>query len=272
MGGSARKNGRSTVLCIEFGPGLIPKWTFIRFLLYLICFANRCALNRVITTPEDLRIFHSDSEKHCKPLYGNFGWFAGQVLGRCLGLLEGNEWRDKRQIFEIPFRYTAVTAQIDVTEKAAKNFVDGLPSLVSTNGADDKRINADERSDKKTFTLHAVSAFMKFPFYLTAHILYGELTKEEEQELWELAEKHMALLPFMVIGGPYRFKAGKWIDPGAYRKLREYTEGWRDCNERMVKRRRAQGIDVPVVSYWDEYQAGKFTLTDVSWPSGTPVF
>ena len=215
---------------------------------------------RVITTPEDLRIFHSDSERHCKPLYGHFGWFAGQVLGRCLGLLEGDEWRSRRQIFEVPFRHSPAVARINATESAAKNFVESLHSLAVA----DSGLGVEGKGDRKPFTLHAVSAFMKFPFYLTGSVLYGELTRDEERELWDLAEKHMALLPYMVIGGPYRLKAVKWLHHSAYRKLREYTEGWHDCNERMVKRRRAKGIDVPVVAYWDEYQAGKMTQTEVS--------
>jgi hypothetical protein len=249
LGWASSRNGRSSLSS---------------FSQALFLFANRGALYRVITTPEDLRIFHSDSEKHCKPLYGNFGWFVGQVLGRCIGLLEGDKWRHRRQIFEIPFRHALAIARIDVTEGAAKSFVESLPSLAAADGAVDNKLEAEENGDEKPFTLHAVSAFMKFPFYLTAGVLYGELTNEEERELWDLAEKHMALMPYMVIGGPYRLNAGKWLDPGAYRKLSEYTEGWRDCNERIVQRRRAQGINVPVVSYWDEYQAGEVTLTEVS--------
>jgi gliotoxin/aspirochlorine/mycotoxins biosynthesis cytochrome P450 monooxygenase len=110
---------------------------------------------------------------------------------------------------------------------------------------------------------HAVSAFMKFPFFLTAGVVYGEMNEEEERELWDLAQKHMALLPYFVIGGPYRFSAGRLVDRTAYRKLNEYQVGWRDCHERMVARRRAAGVNVPLLSYWDEYEAGKITSDEV---------
>ena len=229
--------------------------------------ANRVALYRVITTPEDLKIFHSDSEKHTKPHNMNFGWFLGQVLGRAVGLLEGDEWRHRRQVFDPPFKHGASVARIDITEGAAKQFIENLPSLATADGAVDNKLDADEKEDKKSFTLHAVSAFTKFPFYLTAAVIYGEMSDEEEKQLWDLAQKHMALLPYFVIGGPYRFSAGRWVHPAAYRKLNEYVDGWREYNERIVRIRRAQGISVPLLSYWDEYEAGNVTLEEVSCPS-----
>lgn len=222
----------------------------------------------VITTPEDLKIFHSDSDKHGKPLYQNLGWFVGQVLGRCVGLLEGDEWRHRRQIFDPPFRHAASIARIGVTESAAKAFVESLPSLAAAaDGAtSDSKPGAEgekKGDDKEPFTLHAVSAFMKFPFYLAAGVIYGDMTEEEERELWDLAQKHMALLPYFVIGGPYRLSAGRFVDRTAYRKLNEYLVGWRNCHERMVERRRAAGVSVPLLSYWDEYEAGQITLDEV---------
>lgn len=228
-------------------------------------YANRGILYSVITTPEDVRIFHSEPEKHCKPQDGNFGWFAGQLLGHCLGLLEGDEWKRQRQIFEPPLRHSAAIARIHITEASAKSFVESLSYSAPVKEAVDEKFETEE-FQQRTFTLHAISAFMKLPFYTTADLLYGELSKDEEKELWDLAEMHMAVLPYAVIGGPYRLKAGRWFDPGAYRKLKEYQDGWRDCNKRMVKKRRAQGINVAVVSYWDEYEAGKVTLTEVSEP------
>ncbi|OCK77280.1 cytochrome P450 [Lepidopterella palustris CBS 459.81] len=217
----------------------------------------------VITTPEHLKIFHSDSEKHGKPRWQNLGWFVGQVLGRCVGLLEGEEWKHRRQVFDPPFRHGAAIARIADTETAAKAFVNELPLLKTANGESKaQNITEKEKQSSESFTLHAVSAFMKFPFFLTAGVVYGEMDAQEKQELWNLAEKHMALLPYFVIGGPYRFAQGRWVHPSAYRKLRGYQAGWKDCHERMVQRRRSRGIRVPLVEYWEEYEAGHITLDD----------
>ncbi|KAK4200401.1 cytochrome P450 [Triangularia verruculosa] len=217
----------------------------------------------VITTPEDLKVFHSDSDKHGKPRFQNLGWFVGQVLGRCVGLLEGEEWKHRRTVFEPPFRHAASIARMDITESEAKKFVLNLGQLAAAEEvADDIGVKSSEITPSK-FTLHAVSAFMKFPFYLTAGVVYGEMSEAEEVELWDLAQKHMALLPYFVIGGPYRVAAGRYVDRKAFRKLDEFVNGWRECHERMVATRRAKGIRVPLVEYWEEYEAGKITLDEL---------
>ncbi|KAL9086202.1 MAG: hypothetical protein Q9165_007267 [Trypethelium subeluteriae] len=218
----------------------------------------------VITTPEDLKVFHSDSDKHGKPLWQNMGWFVGQVLGRCVGLLEGEEWRHRRQIFDPPFRHSASIARIADTESAAKTYMEKLPTLAVTDtAANSKTVPEPKEKGDEFFTLHAVSGFMKFPFYLTASVIYGDLTEQEERELWNLAQKHMALTPYLVIGGPYRFSKGRWVHPAAFRKLQEYLTGWHECHKRMVQRRRAEGIKVPLLDYWAEWEAGNMTQEEL---------
>ena len=184
-----------------------------------------------------------------------------------MGLLEGEEWRHRRQVFDPPFRHGASVARIANTGSAAKTFVESLHLLAATDGLPNSKPTAEmKKGDKESFTLHAVSAFMKFPFYLTAGVIYGDLNEVEERELWDLAQKNMALLPYFVIGGPYRFSMGRWLHPAAYRKLEEYLVGWRDCHERMVQRRRAESIKVPLVDYWDEFEANNITLDEVREP------
>jgi cytochrome P450 len=218
----------------------------------------------VITTPEHLRVFHSDSEKHGKPRWQNLGWFVGQVLGRCVGLLEGAEWKAQRAVFDPPFRHAATIARIAETESAAKDFVDKL----SLSGS---AANGVEKSED-SFTLDAVSAFMKFPFYLTAGVIYSELSADEERELWSLAQMHMALLPYFVIGGPYRFAQGRFVHPSAFRKLRAYQHAWKEYHVRMVERRREQGVRVPLIEYWEEFEKGAIAEEDVCIPISEFVF
>lgn len=162
-------------------------------------------------------------------------------------------------MFDPPFRHGAAIARIADTDAAAKTFVENLSTSADAAKGEEK--------ERDSITLHAVSAFMKFPFYLTASVVYGEMTVDEEKELWQLAQDHMALLPYFVIGGPYRFAKGRFVHPSAYRKLREYQQGWKDCHARMVERRRDQGVRVPLIEYWEEYEKGAIGEEDVRFQS-----
>lgn len=207
----------------------------------------------VITTPENLRAFYLDGEKHGK--HSNLGWFLDQILGRCIGFLEGDEWKQKRQIFYPPFSYDATANRIGATEGSARKFVEELPSLHPK--------AVQEADGKKRVCFDIINGFRKFPLYLTASVLYGAMTDTEKADLWALAEKRLALWPYAVIGGPYRFSWGHWIDRTGFDLLKDFSTEWRRYNERLVLARRARGFKTPLTSFWDSYEAGEVTLENV---------
>ncbi|EFY94492.2 Cytochrome P450 CYP5334A1 [Metarhizium robertsii ARSEF 23] len=212
-----------------------------------------CSPEIVITTPEDLRIFSSDGEKHGK--HSNMGWFLDQLLGRCIGFLQGEEWKQKRQIFYPTFSHDKIAARINLTESAANKFTEDLPFVHS-----DGYI---ETGPRKTVSFRVADGFRKFPLDVTASIIYGTMTNAERDDLWTLAEKRLALWPFTILGGPYRFSWGSWFDRKSYSLLNEYTIEWRNYNDRIVETRRASGIKTPVVLIYDAYEAGDITLENL---------
>ncbi|UKZ70826.1 uncharacterized protein TrAtP1_011795 [Trichoderma atroviride] len=210
----------------------------------------------VLTTPEDLKVFHTDSDKHTKPLDGNFGWFFDKVLGRCVGLLSLDEWKNMRRVVDPSFTHGASVKRISVTESDARAFVENLHTI-SNEGAEIAKT-------KGRFTVPAMAAFMKFPFIFTAEVVYGNMTEAEKEELWEIAEKRQALLPFFFKGSFYRTSYLKWFDRPAYNQLQEFLDSWAEFNTRMARSRREQGLPLPIVTYWDEYLQGNITLEQVT--------
>ncbi|EED13062.1 cytochrome P450 monooxigenase GliC-like, putative [Talaromyces stipitatus ATCC 10500] len=209
----------------------------------------------VLTTPEDIRTFHTDSDKHGKPLNGNFGWYFGQLLGRCVGLLEFDEWRKMRQVVDPAFKHSSVVNRIDQTNSSAQSFVENLRTFA----IEGKNLGVNDR-----FTIHAATAFMKFPFYFTAEVVYGTMSNEEKNELWVLAEKRLALLPWFFKGGVYRTIYMKYWDRPAYNQLMDFVKHWADFNSRIANIRRKQNREVPIVSYWDEYEKGNIAMEQVT--------
>ncbi|GKT97224.1 cytochrome P450 [Colletotrichum tofieldiae] len=156
---------------------------------------------RFITRPEDLRTFSVDGDKHGK--HSNLGWFLDQLLGHCIGFLQGDEWKKKRQVFYPAFSHDGTTSRADSTEIAARKFIHDLPSTQSDGAA---------AKQKESFSFRIVEGFRQFPLFVTANVIYGPMSDAEKDELWALAEKRLALWPYAVIGGPYRFSWGGLFD------------------------------------------------------------
>ncbi|KAI0469850.1 cytochrome P450 monooxygenase GliC2 [Xylariaceae sp. FL0804] len=213
----------------------------------------------VITTPEDLRVFSSDANDHGKPANSNMGWFLGEMLGSCMGLLGGQDWKRLRHIFNPAFTHIAAVSRIDTIEIAARNFVEDLRPR-----AEESTARLADSDGKKPFKLAVVKAFTKFPYFLTAGTIYGPLSDAEERELWSVTEKRLALNPYMFGGGFYRSEKGaKWFDAPAVRRLRNFNSEWFEYHARMVERRRSRGDKPPIVSYWEEYETGNMNLKEL---------
>ena len=173
-----------------------------------------------------------------------------------MGLLYGQDWRRLRKIFDPAFTHSAAVARIDVVDRAARKYVTELP-LSPDAVFDDK--------DGRSFSLPVLRAFTKFPYFLTASAIYGPMTEEEEEELWRVTEKRVALNKYWVGGGPYRFEAAaKLFDRPAVDRLHEFNNDWRAYNEHMAEVRRARGQRPPIVLYFEECEQGNMKMVEVS--------
>lgn len=217
------------------------------------------AIYSVITTPQDLKHFSSDASDHPKTPNVNLGWFAGELLGRAMGLLYGPDWRRLRKIFDPAFTHSAAITRIEDIDQAAKKYVEGLHVVA------DKSLAEPGEKYYGSFSLPVLKAFTKFPYFLTARAIYGPMTEAEEHDLWSLTEKRMALNQFWIIGGPYRFETGANLyNRDAVRQLRGFSKEWHEYNARMVEVRRGQGETPPIVTYWEEVERGNMAMIEVS--------
>ncbi len=221
-------------------------------------------LRSVITTPEDLKHFSSDANDHPKTPNVNLGWFVGELLGQAMGLLYGQDWKRLRKIFDPAFTHSAAVSRIETVDKAARKYVTNL-SLLSDSAPGEKL----ESPSSSSFTLPALKAFTKFPYFLTARAIYGPMTEKEEQELWTITEQRLALNKYWIGGGFYRFQSSAtFFDKDSVRSLREFQRDWKEYNRTMVEVRQARGEHPPIMTYWEEVEAGNMSMTEVSKKAG----
>ncbi|KAF1973005.1 putative cytochrome P450 monooxygenase GliC-like protein [Bimuria novae-zelandiae CBS 107.79] len=212
----------------------------------------------VITTPKDFKHFSSDANDHGKPHNMNLGWFVGQSLGQCLGFHNGQSWVCMRKIFEPTFTHSAAVSRVETVDGAAKAYVENLPKL-AVNASGERRGKYGE-----SFLLSVAEGFTKFPYFLTARVIYGAMTESEENDLWRITLNRAALTPYFFGDGLYRFATATWLfDRGAIGRLREFEREWTAFHSNIVHKRRTEGTRPPIISYWEEYESGNMTMPEL---------
>lgn len=201
----------------------------------------------VITTPEDVRAFHLDSDLHNKSASSNGGWFFHQLLGDCMGLTNGSRWKRLRSEFSHVFTYGETLHMSASISKYAHNYVRAMMPAIQA----------------AEFTIHVSSTFMKFPFFCTADALYGPMTEDEKSKLWLIGQQSLALMRYVLLGGIYRFRISQIFCSGATKELSAFQKEWSAFNNRMYQSRRSRFPAPPIVSAWKPVTEGKLLESEV---------
>lgn len=201
----------------------------------------------VITTPEDVRAFHSDSDLHNKSASSNGGWFFHQLLGDCMGLVNGIRWRRLRSEFNHAFSYRQALQMSSSIGTYAHEYV--------------KTMIPDMQAAEST--IHVSDAFMKFPFFCTADALYGPMTEDEKSKLWSIGQQSLALMRYVLLGGIYRFKVSQVFCGRAAKELNTFQKEWSAFNNNMYQSRRSWSPTPLIVLAWKPVTEGRLPESEV---------
>ena len=190
---------------------------------------------RVITQPADVKAFFADSQLHVKARASNAGWFFEQVLGQCLGQINGEAWTALHRRLEPAFGREAARTRFASTATSAKTFLREL---------------AGEEGSVQVRRVKIADTFKAFPFLHTASIIYGSMTVEEKGRLWQLAEHRTSLLSPIIKGGIYRSRFSKYIDHKSYRNLKSFKNSWLCFNREMFEKGREKPSLALIQQLW----------------------
>lgn len=164
-----------------------------------------------------------------------------------MGLINGDRWKLVRAHFDHHFIHRAVASISSHVEVAAAGHLQSLET---------KRAEAIE--------VHAAKDFSRFPFMTTADYLYGPLTEDEKEELWNLGQESLALMGNVLSGGVYRFSLCQWARPQSFRRLRRFQTEWQTFNEKIIKSRgMSNNKQPPVVEAWRGVENGCVSTDEV---------
>ncbi|KAI0970898.1 cytochrome P450 [Xylaria arbuscula] len=199
----------------------------------------------VITRADHVQALFKDSNTHTKAINNNSGWFMGEILGQCVGLISGEQWKRVRAVVEVPFRHSTATRYVSAIRKRTKDFLQEL--------WDTKELSRG--------LLRPADDLKLLPFLITADVVYGPLTPELESELRALAPQREALFQWVMKGGLPRFAVSAYFPwTKANRDLVAFEQQWRVFNETAYKSAIDRGIlEAPIVDFVQARADGKLS-------------
>lgn len=169
-----------------------------------------------------------------------------QLLGQCVGLISGRDWRAVRAVTEAPFRHAAVSLQV---ESFQRHIVDHFESLHTQGGG----------GNLEQGLLHPVDDLVMLPFRVVADMFYGPLPPRLSRMLEDLVPLRARIFNDHVIrGGIHRFAWARFLPTAANAELAAFRRAWEEFNlSALAHARDAGGPPPPVVGMYGAVRAGE---------------
>ncbi|KAL6808125.1 cytochrome P450 [Trichoderma camerunense] len=194
----------------------------------------------VLTQPEQLQIVFHDSDKHKKAINNDSGYFMGQLLGQCVGLISPPQWQGVRTITEVPFRHQTSIANTGVIEEFVCDYFSKL----------------EIEGNLSRGMLHPTHDLKMLPFWVVCYFLYGRLPVHMTEALKDLVECREELMRDVIKGGISRFSFSRLLPTAANRRLREFKDRWLLFNRTAEEYARTHGTNCPIISMFDAVRLG----------------
>jgi gliotoxin/aspirochlorine/mycotoxins biosynthesis cytochrome P450 monooxygenase len=212
----------------------------------------------VITTPNDVKEFYSDGLRHHKAESSNAGWLFRQVLGRCVGLINGEDWRRVRSHLELPLSYRTTVARLEEVLQEAKHYIQNdFMQYV-----DKSRTSS---SAAEPLVVNPVHALQWFPFFHMAQIFYGALSPDDRAELQRIGELRGTVFRHVVQGGVVNRSGvlSRLLQTTASKKADQFLAAWQNYNAKMYEKQLRLNPDAPIVSLWRMTEENRVSSTEV---------
>ncbi|KAI1421986.1 putative cytochrome P450 monooxygenase [Xylaria sp. FL1777] len=239
-------NGQGDVAKFLEGVKNSKTWKYQHGSVYRIWSGMRPEI--VISSPEDIRNVFSDSDKHSKAINNNSGHLMSQLLGKCVGLINGSEWKTVRSGIEESFQYHRIPSYIPMVLKHVARHFD--------------KLNQEEQLEQGY--LDPAEGLKMVPFWITAQILYGELNEDMTTELNNLILLRESLFKQVIDGNLARFSMSRFLPTETNKYLRSFQSRWESFNDKAYAQAMALGeLTLPIVRLYELVHLKKITLKNM---------
>jgi cytochrome P450 len=180
-----------------------------------------------------------------KAVNNDSGYLMGEVLGKCLGLVSGQEWRSLRSVSETAFRHDRAITHLDLIHRRVRTFLEANENL-------------------RQGIVDPVEDFEFLPFLIVGDLLYGGLSPDMEYQLRRMASGRKRLFQYVIQGGLARCSWSKYLPTAANRGLAEFRTQWIAFNQDAYRRaRERQMIETPIVQLFQAAESGRISAENV---------
>ncbi|KAI0126668.1 cytochrome P450 [Xylariales sp. AK1849] len=188
--------------------------------------------DNVLTQPHQLPVIMKDSDKHLKAPGNNSGSYMYQLLGQCVGLISGREWRVLRAVTEVPFGHRAVFVRADDVRRQVSDYIQDL----------------ERNQNSLRGLVHPAEDLKMLPFWIVAKVFYGPLPPHLTHKLSQLAPLRERVFKYIVRGGLARFSWARYLPTAANAHLREFKQAWEAFNTDALLHAQANNPEAPIIS------------------------
>ncbi|KAI0549807.1 putative cytochrome P450 monooxygenase [Xylaria curta] len=239
-------NGQGNVGKFLEGMDNSKDWKTQHGLVYRIWSGMRSEI--VITRPEHVKAVFGDSDKHRKAASNNSGYLMSKLLGSCLGLKSGKEWKAIRNGIKGPFEQQNMSDHINLVQNhISSHFRKTLNDSLLCTGL-----------------LDPAEGLKMLPFWIVAEILYGELDEDMVSDLEDIVPLRESLFTQIINGGLTRFSLSRFLPTTANKGMAAFQARWRAFNDRAYERAKESGrLTKPVVRMYEDVHKGLVTFEQV---------
>jgi hypothetical protein len=178
-------------------------------------------------------------------------------MGAGAGLINGQKWRTLRKAMDPMFSHKAAVQLLQDFDKSSSIHVQKLFAF-------SQAANLQKAQSKEFFIVNAAQALQRYPFFTTAEIFFGELSPEEEEDLWRISKLYTTVFINVVKGGINRSRLTKWIGTTAWQQTTEYNREWDAFLQKMIYRTSHTRPDTPLNQMWTLAQKGEISEVEVN--------
>lgn len=197
----------------------------------------------MLTQSHQLAVVFGDSDKHIKAAANDSGAYMDRLLGKCVGLISGEDWRRTRSIMGQAFGYQAASARTDrIAQQVVEHF---------------DRLHAHGRLNDGI--LHPAEDMKMLPFWVVCETFYGPLPPRLIQELVDMVPLREKIFRHVIRGGLTRFSWAQWLPTEPNHELRAFKQRWKAFNDAAYGHAVARDPSTPVVRIYHAARTGEIT-------------
>ncbi|KAJ5789837.1 cytochrome P450 oxidoreductase GliC [Penicillium psychrosexuale] len=201
----------------------------------------------VLTRQEHMPVVFKDSHLHVKSFNFDAGWLFGELVGKAVGLLSGQDWNRVRDVFASSFHRTKVDEFLPFMQRRVKQCLDELH--------ESPKVHADG-----VLTISPADDLRLLSFWVLCDILYGDMTPDMEANMLKIVDERERVWANVTAGGLSRLSIGRYLPIASKRTLKLFRSRWYQFNRQACNRARHElnGIP-PVCAYYDAVEREELT-------------